>query len=336
MNIFKTALALLVGLLLSAGFVALLGEQPLFVLGVLARSAAGSPYDIAMTLVYATPLILTGLAVAIPFRVGLFNIGAEGQLQMGALAAVWTGILLSGVTESAWIARPLIILAALVAGALYAFIPAVLKVRRGSHEVITTILLNFVAYGLTSFAVLYQIPNVESQNPESLSIPAHWMFVPWTWTDQAPLTWFSVAVLVFAGIVTWVFARTWLGLAIQAGGENPAALESVGLSSARVQLGSFVAGGAVSGVVGAFAILVLSGCFKLGFSADYGFAGIAVALLARSNPVGVVFSALLFGALQKGTADLDLETERVTRDLALVIQALIILSVSSQRWRRAK
>ena len=326
------ALGLVLGVLVTA----LAGENPVYVLNVLWNGAFGSAYHFGMTLFYATPLVLTGLAVALPFRAGLFNIGAEGQLIMGALGATLVGIF--GVGLSPWLGVPLAIVVAFAAGASWGFIPGWLKAYRGSHEVITTIMLNFVAAGLTSWAVLYVVRSTDSQNPESAPIDPAFLLAPIRAFDGAPVTGVLFFVLIVAVLVWALLKYSTRGFEIRAVGAAPEVAETSGIDARRNQVLAMALAGGIAGLVGVVEVLGNSGRFRLGFSPDYGFIGIPVALLARSHPLGLILSALLFGALHKGASELDLETTNVTRDLSYVIQALVILAVSAEagftRWRQ--
>src|SRR5207237_7574406 len=161
-------LALVFGLALGLGVASFAGENPWHVFQILLKSAFGSRYDFGMTLLYSTPLIFTGLSVAVAFQAGLFNIGAEGQLTVGALAAAALGALWP--EAPATVAPLLAGLAALLAGSLWGAIPGWLRARRGSHEVINTIMLNFIAAGLASYVALYLLKNPDSQNPETRAV----------------------------------------------------------------------------------------------------------------------------------------------------------------------
>ncbi len=319
------AVALGVGIALLA--VLLIGDSPVLVLKTLVQSAVGTREDLGMTLFYATPLIFTGLSVAIAFQAGLFNIGAEGQLIFGAMAAALCGILLPGLPG--WLAVIVASLAAMLAGAAWGFIPGYLRARRGSHEVINTIMMNFIAIGLTSYLTLYHFKTDANQNPETPVIAPQFRFDAWTWFGDTPLN-FSFVLALLTALFVWILLwRTTLGYEIRAVGDNEEASRTVGIDSARIRMIAMSLAGAVAGMVGINEVLGSAGKFKLGFSPEYGFIGIAVALLGRNRPLGVVFAALLFGALHKGSAALDLETEKVTRDFSLVLQALIILAVSA-------
>jgi simple sugar transport system permease protein len=334
-SVARPALAALVGLALGVGVTAFAGENPWDVFLVIVRGAFGGPYDFGMTLFHSTPLILTGLAVALPFRAGLFNIGAEGQLTLGALAAAVVGITMGWLP---WpVAIPLAALAAALAGGVWGLIPGWIRARRGGHEVISTIMLNFVAAGLANWVTLYLVRSTDTQNPESARVGAGFLLEHFAVFAGAPVTGALVMALV-AAVVTWAFlAKTVPGFELRVTGANAEAASTGGVAVPSVQMRAMAWGGALAGLVGVAEVLGNAGRFRLGFSPDYGFIGIPVALLARCHPVGVVFSALLFGALHKGTGDLDLETMYVTRDLSSIIQALVVLCVSVEGfWARSR
>jgi simple sugar transport system permease protein len=280
-----------------------------------------------MTLFYSTPLIFTGLSVAVAFHAGLFNIGAEGQLTLGALAAGSVGALWPGLC---WPMAPVLAgLAAILAGTAWGAIPGWLRARRGSHEVINTIMLNFVAAGLASYVALYLLKNPDSQNPETRPIGAGYLIQQFGMFGGAPVS-AALPLAILAAAVVWVWLwRTTLGFELRAVGQSESAARAAGIDAGRIRIIALAVAGGLAGMVGIGEVLGNAGKFKVGFSPEYGFIGIAVALLGRNQPAGVVAAALLFGALHKGSADLDLETEHVTRELSLVLQALVILSVSA-------
>lgn len=316
------------GLCLGLLVTAALGESPSSVLEILWAGAFGSWYSFGMTLSYATPLIFTGLAVAIAIKAGLFNIGAEGQLTMGMVAASLVGIGLEG-----WpplLAQGLIIVAAFVGGALWGLIPALMKIMRGSHEVLTSIMLNFVASGIASWVVLDLVRSQDTQNPESRPIDPRFLLRPFEVFDGAPVTLVLGGGVLLGAFFWWLFKKTVLGYQINSVGLGGDRAPSVaGISVPWIQCLVMMAAGGAAGLVAAGELLGPSGRFRLGFSPGYGFIGIPVALIAGSHPIALVLSALLFGALQKGTLDLELETTTITRDLALVIEALMILAIAS-------
>ena len=325
-SLLRPVIVALAGLILGVGVTAFAGENPFHVLAAIAGDAFGTRYDLGMTLFYATPLIFTGLAVALPFHAGLFNIGGEGQLAMGALFAM-----LVGVKFADWPAPfgdLAAICAAFAGGALWGLVPGWLKARRGSHEVITTIMMNFIAAGLASWVVLYLARSPDTQNPESARIGDGYALAHAAFFDGAPVSVASVLALVAAVVVAVFLTSSKKGFEIRAVGANAEAAASAGIAAPRMQILVMALAGGLAGLVGVAEVLGNSQRFKIGFSPDFGFIGIPVALLARCNPLGVVLSALLFGALQKGTAGLDLQTDHVTRDLASIIQAVVVLAVS--------
>jgi simple sugar transport system permease protein len=281
-----------------------------------------------MSLFYATPLVFTGLSVAFAFHAGLFNIGAEGQLTLGALAAAAVGALWPA---APWPLAPVVALAAaLLAGTVWGAIPGWLRARRGSHEVINTIMMNFIAAGLASYVALYLLKNPDSQNPETRPIGLGYRLGLWSMFGGAPVSAALLLAIGAAGVVWLVLWRTPLGFEIRAVGQSESAARAAGIDAAKIRITALAVAGGLAGLVGVGEVLGNAGKFKVGFSPEYGFMGIAVALLGRNHPLGVLVAAFLFGALHKGTADLDLETEHVTRELSLVLQALIIISVSAE------
>lgn len=327
----SSVLAVLLGVGLGLTITWIAGESPGRVLTILVRGACGTRYDIGMTLFYSTPLIFTGLSVAVALQAGLFNIGGEGQLTAGALATAAVGAALTSVPG--WIGPWVGGVSALVAGGLWGAMPGWLRARRGSHEVITTIMLNFIAAGLASYVVLYLIKNPASQNPESRPIGAGFLLSQFAWFDGAPVSAALPIALVAAFLVWFLLERSVLGFEMRAVGQSESAAEEAGINVGRIQVLALTIAGALAGLVGLAEVMGNAGKFKVGFSPEYGFMGIAVALAGRNHPLGVIAAALLFGALHKGTADLDLETEHVTREISLVLQALIILSVSAEGLR---
>ncbi|EEF57477.1 ABC transporter permease [Pedosphaera parvula] len=327
-RLLQPILAVALGLALGLAITWFAGENPWHVLKILGHGAFGSGYDFGMTLFYATPLIFTGLSVAIAFHAGLFNIGAEGQLTLGALAAAAVGALWPGIP---WPLGPMLAgVTAICAGTLWGAIPGWLRARHGSHEVINTIMLNFVAAGLASYVTLYLLKNPDSQNPETRPIGTGYLIHQFEIFGGAPVS-AALPLAILATILVWVLLwRTALGFEIRAVGQNESAARAAGIDTARIRIIALSLAGGLAGMVGIGEVLGNAGKFRMGFSPDYGFLGIAVALLGQNRPAGIVAAALLFGALHKGTADLDLETEHVTRELSLVLQALIILSVSAE------
>ncbi|MBS1985033.1 MAG: ABC transporter permease [Bdellovibrionales bacterium] len=311
------------------------GENPWHVLEVLIKSAVGSRYDLGLTLFYSTPLVFTGISVALALEAGLFNIGAEGQLAVGAMAAASVGILFPHVP---WpVAPAFALLAAAMAGAAWAGMAGWLRVRRGSHEVITTILLNFVAAALVAWLTLNPLRDPQSQNPETLSVGEGYRLSHFAFFEGAPLT-SSVFLALLALLAYYGFRRRSVkGFEIRAVGASESAARTAGIDVGRARLHAMLLAGAMAGLVAAPEVLGSSGKFKYEFSPGYGFTGIAVAVLARGSAWGILAAALLFGALQKGSLDLDIETDKVTREISLVLQACVILFAAAEHlWVRRR
>jgi len=324
-GVIQPVAAVALGLAIGASVTLVAGENPFNVLRLIFASAFGSQYDLGMTLFYATPLMFTGLSVAAAFHAGLFNIGAEGQLTLGALAAAVVGIVVPDLLFPWGVL--LSIAAAIAAGAIWGAIPGWLKAVRGSHEVITTIMLNAIAAGLAGWVTLYMFRNTESQNPETMAVGAGFLLRHFAVFDGAPVTSAIIIAVLSSFMLSFFLWRTRPGFELRSVGTSEPASATAGINVRAMQIGAMALAGGIAGLAGIGDVLGAAGKFKIGFSADYGFVGIAVALIARSNPIGIVFSAFLFGALHKGAADLDFETQNVTRDLAVVLQACVILTV---------
>ncbi len=303
------------------------GESPLKVLQVLWQSAFGSLYNLGMTLSYAIPLLFTGIAVAIPFKAGLFNIGAEGQLLMGSIAAATVGAWYPGL-QAPW-SILIAVSAAFIVAAIWGGIVGFLKAKRGSHEVITSIMMNFIAAGITSWFTLYRIKDPNSQQAESLPMPESFHFQNWSFFQGAPVGNVLIFAILYALFLDWLVHSSVFGYRLKAVGSNERAAELAGIRKESAWIWAMALGAGSAGLVSLIEIFSNAHKFKVGFGADFGFVGIAVALVARGRILHVLWSAFLFGALQKGAGDLDLETDHISRDLTYWIQALIILGISA-------
>jgi simple sugar transport system permease protein len=296
----------------------------------LIQGALGSPRAISETLTLATPLILAGLAVAFAFKAGLFNIGANGQLIMGAAGAAFVAL---NVDAPFPLHLVLCLLAAMVAGGFWAGIAGVLRATTGAHEVITTIMLNFIALRLLEYFLTTRFFLPEGQfNPVSRPIP-----------DSAKLPRFSDDLRVSAGIllalvavavIWWVLRRSTWGFEVQALGLNQSAARYAGMRTALLISLAMVTAGSLAGLGGATIILGVSPVLTGGVAGSIGFDAIAVALLGRSSPFGVLASALLFGGLQAGALRMQAQTETPI-DIVTVIQALILVFVAAPELIRA-
>jgi general nucleoside transport system permease protein len=283
------------------------------------------------TIVSATPLILTGLSVALAFRVGLFNIGAEGQLYLGALFAVIVGFSLVGLPW--FIHLPLAIAAGFVGGALWGFVPGILKARTGAHEVIVTIMLNFVAYNLINWSLRTALVQREGRSdPISKIVEPTAALVPIIQGLRA--NWGIVLALLAAVAVWWLVFRSTKGFEFRAVGFNPRAARYAGMSISWSTVMSMVIAGGLAGLAGAAVILGGSRTLSPGFSPGYGFDGIVVALVGNTRPLGVVAAAFLFGALRAGATPMQSATG-TPLDLVVIIQALVIMFIAAPGLVRA-
>ena len=306
--------------------VLLSGGDPLAVLRALWVGALGSPSNLAGTLVKSVPMLLTGLSVALAFRAGLFNIGGEGQMYAGALAAAWLGGL--GLRMPALLYVPLVLLGAAAAGGIWGAVPGWLKAKRGVHEVINTIMMNHVAIHASSYLVAGPLRAEEyavrtREIASEAAMPVLWAVPP------IEVSWGLVLALALCVLATHVLFRTAAGYEIRAVGKGTAAAAASGIETERVQVTSLTLAGASAGLAGGLEICGVHHTFYARFSPGYGFDGIAVALLARNHPLGVIPAALLFGALRTAGRWLQFSVG-VARDLVIIIQALAILAVGAQ------
>ena len=315
-------LALVGALLLLAVGLAATGYDATTALAAMARGAFGSPYAFfSQTLLRATPLILLGLAVAFAFRSGALNIGAEGQFYAGAIAATWAGVHAASLPPI--IAVCWVLIAGCGAGLLWGALPAVLRVRSGVLEVITTLLLNFVAEVLVSWMVTGPLQEARRAYPQSdpIAASAHLPLL----TGRLHLG-FLIALLLAA--LVWIFfARTRLGFEFRAAGAGPRAAETVArIPVLRRVAQALLVSGAIAGLAGAIEVSGVSYTLFQNLSPGYGFTAIAVALLARLDPRAVVLSGILFGALEAGAAGMQRDAG-VPSAIIYVIEAVVIVAV---------
>lgn len=318
--------------LLVAGFVVIgIGENPLEATALLLRGALGSAEGIGFTLYYATNFIFTGLAVAVAFHAGLFNIGGEGQATVAGIAMAIACFALP--TLPGFLAAPFAILGAAAGGAFWAFIPGWLQAKRGSHVVITTIMLNFVAATLIVYLLREVIGKPGSMQPETPDFPAgailtpmHQLLAPLGLKlPSTPLNsafFLALMALVAVWLLIW---RTRLGYAIRTVGANPRAAAYAGISPAAVTMVAMAISGALAGGLAVNEALGVQHRLVLDFTAGYGFVGIAVALMGRGHPAGVGLAALLFGVLYQGGAELSFDKPAITRDMVVVIGGVLVL-----------
>lgn len=314
------------------------GYDPALAFASLFQGSLGSPKAIGDTVLKSVPLILTGLAVAYGFRAGLFNIGAEGQLFMGALAATALGLTLTGVP---WIVTvPLMLVAAMAAGASWAFVPAVLKARIGAHEVITTMMFTYIGRYLVSWlvngpmkapggipqthelAINAQLPKIAALFPDSMK-----QALPILNLGRAHV---GIVVALTAAVVIWLILKyTTLGYENRAVGYNRWASETAGISVQWTTVKALCISGSLAGLAGATEVMGVHYRLFDQFSSGFGFTGIAVALLAKNHPLGVIPAAFLFGALAAGAGTMQFQAD-VPQKIISIIQALVIFFVAAE------
>ncbi len=290
----------------------------------------GSLTALSETTVWATPYIFAGLAVAIAFKGGLFNIGVEGQLTLGAVSAALVGYGLPKLVGpiSPIIHLPLTLAAGMLAGGVWAAIPGWLKARFGGHEVINTIMMNYIALNLTSFLL-----NGPMKDPDPANVLARTPLIAES-ARMSPifgayrLHWGFILALAVAVLFWWVLWKTSLGFEIRTAGANPDAARYAGINVQRTIILAMLFSGMLAGLAGAIEVSALNFRHELGFSSGYGFDAIAIALLGKTHPFGVVVASILFGAMRNGATRMQFLTQ-IPTDIISVIQALILLFVAA-------
>jgi general nucleoside transport system permease protein len=337
-GIVLTQVVAVVGAFLFAGLIgaiiiALYGENPLFVYSTVWQFSTARLQDFGKVLENATPLIFSGLAVAVCFKAGLFNIGVEGQYIVGmmtaTMAAVWLDL-------PAPIHLPLVVLSGMAGAMVWAAVPAVLKVKTGAHEVVTTIMMNGIALSLVAWALLNPLRTSDvglvdlrsDRFAPSALMPS--LSTSLGLEQQIPpsvhLTWlFPLAIL--ACVAVWfILFRTRLGYEVRAVGSSPGSAEAGGVSIGATQLKVFLISGALAGLVGMNHLIGEQGFLGVNYETGLGFTGIAVAFLGRNSPVGIFLSAILLGMLTRGEDGLAVSTD-LPREIVIILEGLLILSV---------
>ena len=324
-------LNLMPAFIVSGVVILIVGDDPLKAFQVLLYGSFGYGEAIGFTLYYTTNFIFTGLAVAVAFHCGLFNIGGEGQAFIGGLGVGLVCLWLDG--TSIWLVFPAAMLGAALFGAAWAFIPGYLQAKRGSHVVITTIMFNFIAASLMTYLLVDMLIEPGQQSPRSREFAAE-VWLPFAhdmlgWigieTSPSPLNVsFLIALVLGALVYVFIWHTRW-GYEMRTVGENETAAVYASISPSRNVVLAMVISGALAGFLGFNEIMGVHHRLILDFTGGMGFVGIAVALMGRSHPVGILFAALLFGALYQGGSELAFEMESITRQVVVVIQGLVIL-----------
>ena len=323
---------LAMALLVSAVVVAVVGLDPLQVITLLIKGAFGSQAGLSYTLYYATTFIFTGLAVAVAFHGGLFNIGGEGQAMMGGLGCALVALLLGDQLPAALL-LPLMVLAAMAAGAVWGAVPGALQAWRGSHIVITTIMFNFIASALLAYLLVNVLKAPGSMTVESPPFPPAAQLAGMHQVLAAlgirwPRTPLNLSLLLAVAAVIGVYLFLWrsrAGYELRTVGFSADAAHYGGIRPRRQVLGVMAISGALAGLVGINELAGVQHRLLLDYVVGAGFTGIAVSLIGRNHPVGIVLAALLFGALFQGGAELSFEISGFSRDMVSTLQGLIVL-----------
>ncbi len=323
---------LAVALLAAGVMVWWVGQDPLEVITVLLQGAFGTERGLSYTLYYATTFVFTGLAVAVAFHGGLFNIGGEGQAILGGLGTGLVALWLSA-SLPAWLMLPLMLFVGAVFGMVWAAVPAYLQAYRGSHVVITTIMFNFLASSLLAYLLVYQLKvpgsmSVESASfAESAKLPSMATFMGWfgvAWPNSPLNTSVFLAVLAAIGVYFFLW-HTRLGYELRATGSSARAAAYAGINPRYQVILAMGLSGALAGMVGMNEIAGVSGRLLLEYVSGAGFTGIAVSLMGRSHPFGIVLASILFGALFQGGAEVSFEVQGFTRDMVVMLQGFVVL-----------
>ena len=331
-------LNLLVALVVAGLVVLIIGENPFEAMWIMLKGAVGSIKGWSFLLYYATNFVFTGLAVAVAFHAGLFNIGGEGQAYVAGLGAAIMGL---GLEFLPWfIVIPLGIIAAMAFGAFWAWIPGYLQAKRGSHIVITTIMFNFIAASLMVYLIKDYFRPLGRMAVESREITGAYILsfreIAKQFFDvrlpSTPLNLTVFLAIIAAYAVWYLLWRTKLGYEIRAVGANTEAAIYAGIKPARIIMIAMAISGALSGLMAVNEVLGVQHRLLLEFVGGAGFVGIAVALMGRSHPIGIVLAAMLFGLLYQGGTELSFAKPLISRDMIVVIQGLVILFMGALEY----
>jgi simple sugar transport system permease protein len=324
-------LNLLTAFLVSGLVILAMGQDPVKAFGYLVYGAFGYGEAIGYTLYYATNFIFTGLAVAVAFHCYLFNIGGEGQAYLGGLGIGLVCLYLGDLPF--WAVLPLTVLGGALFGAAWAAVPAYLQARRGSHIVITTIMFNFIGSSVMTFLLVDWLKRPGSQLPETSPFPeSAWMPKLHELAGSLGIKMahspanlaLVIALLCCVGVWLFIWHTRW-GYEIRAVGRNPEAAVYSGISPARAIMLSMLLSGALAGLMGVNELMGEQHRLVINFTNGCGFVGIAIALMGRNHPAGIVLASLLMGALFQGGAELAFEMPDITRDMIWTIQGFVIL-----------
>ncbi len=323
--------SILIALLVAAVLLVITGANPLSVYSALIQGAFTRPNALANTLLVTTPYILLGLGVSLSFTAGLFNIGAEGQFYMGALVGVFVGYAMPPGLPLI-VHLPLSLIAGALAGAVWGGIPGILKATRGAHEVITTIMFNYVAFALTDFMVNGPMRSTGSapRTPDILESS----MLPRIFGPPDKLHYGFVIALLAIAAYWFLTTKMPLGFKIRTVGANPDAARYAGISVPRTTVTTMCLSGGLCGLAGAIEVLGVYGYMPAAFTTGYGFDSIAIALLGQGHPFGIFLSALLFGAMNNGSSYMQFAAG-VSNSIISVLQAFIVIFVGAPAMIRS-
>jgi general nucleoside transport system permease protein len=318
--------ALLVSIVAADLLILAVGQSPGAVYRLLLQGTWGNAYGFGQVLYKTTTLIFTGLAVAMGLRAGLFNIGAEGQLAAGGFAAGLVGLALPAGT-TAFVAVPLCAVAAMCAGGIVGFVPGVLRAKSGAHEVITTIMLNFIVLALLSWMISGRLRVPETLHTQAVHAGALPRLSTW-WSafHGSAANGSMIIALVAAMLAAAYLFRTRGGFELRAVGLQPDAAENAGIDVGRTWIRALTVSGALAGLGGINFVLGYEHYYEEGFATGAGFLGIAVALVGRSNPLGVVLAALFFATLSQGGLAIN---ALVPKQMVDALQGVVILAMAA-------
>jgi len=325
--------SLAIAVVFGSALIVAYGESPIEVYSSILDASLGKADGIGYVLAIATPLIFSALAVAVCFKAGMFNIGVEGQYLVAMVTAAWAEIELGFLPGP--ILVPTVLIAAMLGGMVWAAIPAILKVKTGAHEVVTTIMLNGIAVSLLAWAINFPLKFTDAPPGQNVDLrtdpfPEQGLVGDlgkmFGITPGAHLSWLLFLAIGAAGIVWFLIRRTRLGYDARAVGTSPGSAKAGGVSIGATQLKLFLISGALAGLVGMQQILADRGHLPQNYIVALGFTGIAVAFLGQNNAIGIVFAAILWGILSRGEVALQIQSE-VPREFIIILQGILILSV---------
>jgi general nucleoside transport system permease protein len=324
LGLLQSALAVLVGLAICFAIMVLITDDPVTAFRSFVLGTFGSAYSFGSMIGVATVLILTALAAAVGFRAGAFNIGTEGQLVLGGLTAA----VVAPMVGVGGIAQVVALLAAALAGALWIALPAILRVRYHTNEILTTLMFNYIAAELALYLVNSFFRDMNSGAVETPPLDRA-LWLPRLMATSPANVGLFIALLIAGGL--WVlFERTRVGKRMEVTGLQPAFAEYLGIKSGRYLLASMLGSGALAGLAGGIAVLGMTHAYQSGFSPQYGFLGITVALIGRLQPLGIILAALLYACLFSGASVMQSATD-VPFSLVFILQGMLILLITSRR-----